>query len=38
MMMIMGYARVSTTEQDLGLQHNDMMPVYDPSVDLTEAG
>jgi hypothetical protein len=34
---IIGYARVSTTEQNLGLQHDDLKPVFDASVDPTEA-
>jgi hypothetical protein len=35
--MIGGYARVSTTEQNLGLKHDDLKPATDASVDLTEA-
>jgi len=35
--MIIGYARVSTTEQNLGLEHDDLKPAFDASVDLTEA-
>jgi hypothetical protein len=30
-------ARVSTTEQNLGLQPDDLKPAYDASVDQTEA-
>ncbi|MGO9916471.1 MAG: hypothetical protein ACLQIB_17475 [Isosphaeraceae bacterium] len=36
-MMIIGYARVSTTEQNLGLEHDDLKPAFDASVDQTEA-
>jgi DNA invertase Pin-like site-specific DNA recombinase len=36
-MMIIGYARVSTTEQNLGLEHDDLKPAFDASVDPTEA-
>jgi DNA invertase Pin-like site-specific DNA recombinase len=36
--MIIGYARVSTTEQNLGLRYDDVKPVFDASVDPTEAG
>jgi len=36
--MIIGYARVSTTEQNLGLRHDDLKPAFDASVDQTEAG
>jgi hypothetical protein len=35
--MIIGYARVSTTEQNLGLRHDDVKPAFDASVDHTEA-
>jgi hypothetical protein len=35
--MIIGYARVSTTERNLGLQHDDLEPVFDASVDQTDA-
>ncbi len=35
--MIIGYARVSTTEQNLGLRHDDLKPAFDASVDPTEA-
>ncbi len=35
--MIIGYARVSTTEQNLGLGHDDLKPAFDGSVDQTEA-
>jgi hypothetical protein len=30
--MIVGYARVSTTEQNVGLHHDDLRPASDPSV------
>jgi hypothetical protein len=33
--MIIGYARVSTTEQNLGLRHDDVKPAFDASVDQT---
>ena len=33
--MIIGYARVSTTEQNLGLQHDDVKPAADASDDVT---
>ena len=33
--MIIGYARVSTTEQNLGLRHDDLKPAFDASVDQT---
>jgi hypothetical protein len=36
--MIIGCARVSTTEQDLGLRHDDLKPAFDASVDPTEGG
>jgi DNA invertase Pin-like site-specific DNA recombinase len=36
-MMIIGYARVSTTEQNLGLEHDDLKPAFDASVDQTDA-
>jgi len=35
--MIIGYARVSTTEQHLGLRHDELNPARDASVDPTEA-
>jgi hypothetical protein len=35
--MIISYARVSTTEQNLGLRHDDLKPAFDASVDQTEA-
>jgi len=35
--MIIGYARVSTTEQNLGLRHHELKPARDASVDQTEA-
>jgi DNA invertase Pin-like site-specific DNA recombinase len=35
--MRIDYARVSTTEQSLGLQPDDQKPAYDASVDPTEA-
>jgi len=35
--MIIGYERVSTTEQNLGLQHDYLKPAYDASVDQTDA-
>ncbi len=35
--MIIGYARVSTTEQNLGLEDDDLKPAFDASVDQTEA-
>ena len=35
--MRIDYARVSTTEQNLGLQPDDLKPAFDASVDLTEA-
>jgi DNA invertase Pin-like site-specific DNA recombinase len=35
--MIIGYARVSTTEQNLGLDHDDLKPAFDASVDQTDA-
>ena len=34
--MIIGYARVSTTEQNLGLRYDDVKPAFDASVDQTE--
>ena len=34
--MIIGYARVSTTEQKFGLRHDDLKPKFDASVDYTE--
>ena len=36
--MRIDYARVSTTEQNLGLQPDDLKLAYDPSVDQAEAG
>jgi hypothetical protein len=35
--MIIGDARVSTTEQNLGLDHDDLKPAFDASVDPTDA-
>jgi len=35
--MIIGYARVSTTEQNLGLRHDELKPAFDASVDQTDA-
>jgi DNA invertase Pin-like site-specific DNA recombinase len=35
--MIIGYARISTTEQNLGLDHDDVKPAFDASADQTEA-
>ena len=35
--MIISYARVSTTVQNLGLRHDDLEPVFDASVDQTDA-
>ena len=35
--MIIGYASVSTTEHNLGLDHDDLKPAFDASVDQTEA-
>jgi len=35
--MIIGYARASTTEQNLGLRPDDLKPTFDASVDPTEA-
>jgi DNA invertase Pin-like site-specific DNA recombinase len=35
--MIIGYARVSTTVQDLGLRHDELKPARNASVDQTEA-
>jgi hypothetical protein len=32
-----GGARVSATEQNLGLKHDDLKPAFDASVDQTEA-
>ena len=34
-MMIVGYARVSTAEQNLGLEHDNLKPAFDASVDQT---
>jgi len=34
---IIGYEKVSTTEQKLGLQNDDLKPAFDTSVDPTEA-
>jgi len=36
-MTIIGYARDSTTEQNLGLEHDDLKPAFDASVDQTDA-
>jgi DNA invertase Pin-like site-specific DNA recombinase len=33
--MIIGYARVSTTAQNLGLRYDDVKPAFDASVDPT---
>jgi hypothetical protein len=33
--MMIGYARVSKTEQNLGLRHDDLKPEFDASVDHT---
>ncbi len=35
--MITGYDRVSTTKQNLGLQHDDLKPAFDASVDPADA-
>jgi hypothetical protein len=35
--MITDYARVSTTEQNLRLRHDDLKPAFDASVDQIEA-
>jgi hypothetical protein len=35
--MIIGYARVSTTEQNLGLRQDDVKPAFDASVDVIGA-
>jgi DNA invertase Pin-like site-specific DNA recombinase len=35
--LIIGYARVSTTEQNLGLRHDELKPAFDAAVDQTEA-
>ena len=35
--MIIGYARVSTAEQNLGLRHDALKPAFDASVDPTDA-
>ena len=35
--MIIGYARVSTTEQNLGLEHDDLKPAFDALVDGSKA-
>jgi hypothetical protein len=35
--MITGYERASTTKQNLGLQHDDLKPALDASVDPTDA-
>jgi hypothetical protein len=34
--LIIGYASVSTTEQNLGLRHDDLKPAFDASVDQTD--
>ena len=34
--MTIDYTRVSTTEQNLGLQHDDLKLAYDASVDVTD--
>jgi hypothetical protein len=36
--MIISHAKVSTTEQNLGLRHDDVKPAFDASVDQTDAG
>jgi hypothetical protein len=36
--MRIGGAKVSATEQSLGLQHDDLKPAFDASVDPTDAG
>jgi hypothetical protein len=35
--MVIGDAKVSTTEQNLGLEHDNLKPAFDASVDPTEA-
>jgi hypothetical protein len=35
--MKIDYARISTTEQNLCLQHDDLKPAYGASVDVTDA-
>jgi hypothetical protein len=35
--LIVGYARVSTTERNLGLRHDELKPAFDDSVDVTDA-
>jgi hypothetical protein len=35
--MRIGGEKVSATEQSLGLQHDDLKPAFDASVDYTEA-
>jgi hypothetical protein len=35
--MIIGYARVSTTEQYPGLRHDELKPAFDAWVDRTDA-
>jgi hypothetical protein len=35
--MIIGFARISTTEQNLGLDHDDLKPAFDASVDQADA-
>jgi hypothetical protein len=35
--MIIGFAGVSTTEQNLRLDHDDVKPAFDASVDQTDA-
>jgi hypothetical protein len=34
---MIGYARVSTTEPNLGLRHDELKPAFDASVDQTDA-
>ena len=33
--MIIGYAKVATTDQNLGIGHDDLKPAFDASVDPT---
>jgi hypothetical protein len=33
--MIIGYAKVATTDQNLGIRHDDLKPAFDASVDPT---